>query len=310
MAAGKLASDFKFGRFAPSTTGRVHPGTLLSALLCWLDARAAGARVALRLEDLDAERTKPGFSRSMEKDLEWFGLTWDSRSAQSDNTARYDAALEDLIRGGRVYACDCSRAKIKALGQAAPDGSHRYPGICRANRLSPADWRNEARPMRLQLDPCGSDASEDASRLFGDPVLRRRGGAYAYHFASILDDAQIGVDRIVRGRDLEPSTLLQVALQKELGLGTPSYRHHALLLDRASGKLSKSHGAVDVDELREKYDPRELCGRLASFVGLVARGTHCSPTDLIDDFDWQRVAGEDLEVEWDPQAGLRLAADA
>lgn len=207
-----MQSRFKIGRFAPSTTGRVHPGTLIAGLLCWLDARSSGARVVLRLEDLDQERTKSGYVEKMERDLEWFGLDWDSRSLQSENQERHEMAFEGLVRNGRVFACDCSRAEIRASGHRAPDGSYRYPGSCRAKTVTAARWREVDRPLRLRLDvreftlsdESGLDLSGDATKLFGDPILRRRDGAYSYHFASVLDDAEAGVDRVVRGRDLAP----------------------------------------------------------------------------------------------------------
>lgn len=314
MVIEKFAAHFKIGRFAPSTTGRVHPGTLIAGLLCWLDARSSRARVILRLEDLDRERTKSGYVDQMESDLEWFGLDWDSRSLQSENSDRYDAALEKLVRDGRVYACDCSRAAIREVGQRAPDGSFRYPGTCRSKSVTSTQWRRADQSLRLRLesreialrDESGADLSGDAAKLFGDPILRRRDGVYSYHFASVLDDSEIGVDRVVRGRDLAPSTILQVALQREMMLQTPSYRHHCLFMERAGGKLSKLHGAVDVDALREKYDASELCGRLASFVGLVPLGTVCRPIDLVDDFDWNRVRTENVELRWDVDEGLEF----
>jgi glutamyl-tRNA synthetase/glutamyl-Q tRNA(Asp) synthetase len=314
MTIEKLQSHFKLGRFAPSTTGRAHPGTLIAALLCWLDARSKRARVVLRLEDLDRERTKKGYVDQMERDLEWFGLQWDSRSLQSQNVQRYEAALEKLVGDGRVYACDCSRAEIREVAGRAPDGSYRYPGTCRSKAVTSRQWREIDRPLRLHLDSheivlrdeSGLDLSGDAAKLFGDPILRRRDGTYSYQFASVLDDSEIGVDRVVRGRDLASSTVLQVALQQEFGLQTPSYRHHCLFLERTGDKLSKLHGAVDVEALREKYDASELCGQLASFVGLVPSGTACRPVDLAPEFDWNRVRSEDLELGWDADVGLQL----
>ncbi len=314
MGIEKLKSRFKICRFAPSTTGRAHPGTLIAGLLCWLDARSSRARVVLRLEDLDRERTKSGYVDEMERDLDWFGLGWDSRSLQSERSERYETALQRLVGDGRVYACDCSRAAIRKVGRLAPDGSYRYPGTCRSKTVTSTEWREVDRPLRLRLDSCetplrdesGLDLSGDAARLFGDPILRRRDGAYSYHFASVLDDSEIAVDRVVRGRDLASSTILQVALQREFMLQTPSYRHHCLFLERTGGKLSKLHGAVDIDALRERYDASELCGLLASFVGLVPAGTFCRPIDLVDEFDWNRVCPEDVELRWDVAGGLQL----
>ncbi len=300
------------GRFAPSTTGRAHPGTLLAALLCWLDARSRGGEVVLRLEDLDRGRTKPGYVEAIERDLAWLGLEWDARVLQSERSEAHETAIDRLVRAGRVYACDCSRSQIRASGRLAPDGSHAYPGRCRANSIAGDDWRRDPRSLRLRLesrttvfrDESGERFSGDATQLFGDPLLRRRDGAYAYHFVSVLDDAAASIDRVVRGRDLAASTLVQLALQRELDLPTPSYRHHCLLLERRGAKLAKLHGAVGCDALRARYSAEELCGRLASFVGLAPSGLACRPTELVEAFDWAKVSREDVVLDWTEAGGL------
>ncbi len=312
MGTDELPSLRNFGRFAPSTTGRAHPGTLLAALLCWLDARSRKAPVALRLEDLDPERSSPLLVEGMERDLAWFGLDWDACERQSEQRERYEAVLERLVDEGRVYACDCSRARIREASVLAPDGSYRYPGHCRGRVVSRADWRARADPLRLRLegppielrDESGLDLSGDAAKAFGDPLLRRRDGAYAYHFVSVVDDAAQRVGRVVRGRDLAPSTMLQVALQRLLGLPMPRYRHHCLFLERSGEKLSKLHGAISIEALRSRHDAAALCGAIASQVGLVPVGTHCSPTELIAEFDWARVSPQDVELAWDERDGL------
>lgn len=300
------------GRFAPSTTGRAHPGTLLAALLCWLDARSRGAEVLLRLEDLDRERTKPGYVEAMSADLAWFGLDWDGVSRQSECLDRYDERLDALVAVGRVYACHCSRSQIRKSGQLAPDGSYRYAGACRDRIVQGEDWRRIDLPLRLRLDDgaidlrdeSGIDLSGDAAALFGDPLVRRRDGAYAYHFTSVLDDDADGVGRIVRGKDLAASTSLQVRLRRQLGFEIPEYRHHALLLESSGGKFSKFHGAVDIRELEERYDAPELCGLLAHIIGLLPTAKPCLPVDFIDEFDWSRVSRTDVELAWSSESGL------
>lgn len=313
------------GRFAPSTTGRAHPGTLLAALLCWLDARAAGSEVWLRLEDLDPDRSRPDLAEAMVRDLEWFGLDWDGTERQSRKTAGYAATLDRLAAAGQLYACQCSRSAIKKAGQRAPDGSYRYPGTCREQRLSENEWRDASGPIRMRIpagsislrDESGADLGGDPEALFGDPLVRRRDGAYAYHFASVVDDESIGVNRIVRGRDLAPSSVLQAAVRVATGGVVPTYRHHFLLLegpsagassDTSPDKFSKFHGAVDVASLRSQQDAAGLCGQLASFAGLAAPGTRCRPADLVDAFDWSRVRRADLALTWSSGEGLRPAA--
>lgn len=319
MGAEALAPQRNRGRFAPSTTGRAHPGTLLAALLGWLDARARRAPVALRLEDVDRERSKPELVEAMVRDLAWLGLDWDETERQSEQRERHEAVLEVLVGAGRVYACDCSRARIRAAGVLAPDGSHRYPGTCRGRVVSRADWRARPEPLRLRLDDAmpvvlrdesGLDLSGDPARAFGDPLLRRRDGAYAYHFVSVVDDEAIGVGRVVRGRDLAPSTMLQEAIRRLLGFPTPRYRHHCLYLERSGDKLSKLHGSVSIDALRGRYDAEALCGAIASGVGLVPTGTRCRPADLVAGFDWSRVSIRDVVLAWDERTGLVAAPES
>lgn len=319
MGAEALPPPRSRGRFAPSTTGRAHPGTLLAALLCWLDARSRGAPVALRLEDLDRERSKPELVDAMGRDLAWLGLDWDETERQSEHRERHEAALAGLVEAGRVYACDCSRAQIRASGSLAPDGSHRYPGTCRGRVVSRADWRTRQGPLRLRLDDAmpvvlrdesGLDLSGDPARAFGDPLLRRRDGAYAYHFVSVVDDEAIRIGRVVRGRDLAPSTMLQEAIRRLLGFPTPRYRHHCLFLERSGDKLSKLHGAVSIDALRRRHDAESLCGVIASGVGLVPAGTRCRPADLVAGFDWSRVSARDVELVWDERVGLAVAPES
>ena len=266
----------------------------------------------LRLEDLDRERTKAGYVDFMIEDLAWLGLDWDGISRQSDHVERYEARLELLAAEGRIYACTCSRAQIRESGTRAPDGSHRYSGTCRDRVVVGDAWRRSDLPLRLRLDDgrvevrdeSGLDLSGDPAALFGDPLVRRRDGAYAYHFTSVIDDEADAIGRVVRGRDLAPATTLQAGLRILFGFDIPRYRHHALLLERRGGKLSKLHGSVDIRDVSGRYDAPELCGLLAHFVGLVPAGTNCLPVDLVADFDWSRVTRDDVALDWSSSVGL------
>jgi len=299
------------GRFAPSTTGPAHPGTLLAGLLCWLDARSQGGRVILRLEDLDPERSRPEWGLGLRHDLAWLGLRFDAVERQSEVPERYAAALDRLAQAGRLYPCRCSRTILQALGERTPDGSFRYPGCCRTRPLPTAGWRECQEPLRAHIDPgeiairdeSGLDLSQDPAAVFGDPVVRRRDGAVAYHLASVVDDAAAGVTRVVRGRDLAASTATQVALQRCLGLAAPHYRHHLLLLEARGDKLAKLHGAVDLEALRARYTAAELCGWLAWAAGLLPAVLPTSPAGLLRSFAWSSVRTADQQVRW---TGRRL----
>lgn len=302
------------GRFAPSTTGPAHPGTLLAALLCWLDARSRGARLVLRLEDLDPERSTPERVAAMREALDWLGLDFDAVELQSDARASHEGALDRLEREGLLYPCACSRRTIREHGRPAPDGGFAYPNTCRGRALPAGGWRACDEPLRARLpagriEPLaegddGDALAQEPAVALGDPIVRRRDGGVAYQLASVVDDARVGVTRVVRGRDLAASTATQVALQRMLGLPEPVHRHHLLLLERRDGgKLAKLHGAVGVDALREHYDAPALCGLLARAAGLGVTGVTATPRDLLDTFDWRVVRPTDRVLHW---TGRRL----
>jgi glutamyl-Q tRNA(Asp) synthetase len=302
------------GRFAPTTSGPAHPGTLLAGLLAWLDARSLGARFSLRLEDIDPDRCRPEHAQDMLAALAWLGLDWDAWSLQSEHQARFEAALDRLAGQDLLYPCACSRADVQRAGVRAVDGSWRYPGTCRRRALPAGGWRASADALRLRLAPgrveprdeSGLDLAHDPDRELGDPVLRRRDGAIAYHLAVVVDDAAQGVTRIVRGRDLADCTALHVVLQGALGLATPRYRHHLLLRETRGEKLAKLHGAVGWRELRERQDGAAFCGWLAHALGLRARPDPTSPRELLADFDWAWVRSQDVGVRWTGAALERI----
>jgi len=308
---GPRGAPMEVCRFAPSTTGPAHPGTLLAALLCWLDARSRGAKLLLRLEDLDPERCRPEWAQKMERDLSWLGLDFDLREVQQEARARHDAALDRLEGAGVLYPCRCTRSRIEAKAVRAPGGGFRYAGTCRGRALPSGGWRATSELLRAALPPgrvepydeAGLDLSQDPGDVMGDPIVRRRDGAVAYQLAVVVDDAARGVTRIVRGRDIAPSTATQVALQRLLGLPEAVYRHHLLLLEERGGKLAKLHGSVSTEELRTRYESRELCGWLAHTAGLLDTPEPKAPRDLLKRFDWSRVHSDDQTVRW---SGIEL----
>jgi glutamyl-tRNA synthetase/glutamyl-Q tRNA(Asp) synthetase len=293
-------------RFAPTTSGAAHPGTLLAALLCWLDARSRGARLTLRLEDVDHTRCTPERAEQMRAALAWLGLDWDDCELQSAQRPAHEAALARLAAAGRLYACLCSRAELARAGRRSADGGWVYPGTCRERRVGPAELAGVAGALRLRLEPgrlelrdeSGLDLGQDAALELGDPVLRRRDGAIAYHLAAVVDDARAGITRVVRGRDLASATATQVQLQRALGVATPAYRHHLLLLEPRGRKLAKLHGAVGWPQLRGAYEAAQLCGWLACAAGLRERPVAARPRELLAGFDWSRVRQLDQAVRW------------
>ena len=298
------------GRFAPSTTGEAHPGTLLSALLVWLDARSRGGRALLRLEDLDPERATAAYARQLTGALAWLDLDWDEAIAQSARGDAHDAALDRLAAAGRLYPCACSRAQRQG-GRRGPDGGWAYANTCRGRALPTDGWRTSLEPLRAQLDDVrvelvddlGVDLSQTPAHDLGDPVVRRRDGAIAYQLAVVVDDADAGVTDVVRGRDIAPSTATQVLLQRALGLSTPRYRHHFLLLETGVDKLSKLHGSIPFPALRARHTAPELVALLAAAAGQAPRG---HVRELVADFAWSRVPRTDRLARFDPVAGLTI----
>jgi glutamyl-Q tRNA(Asp) synthetase len=291
-------------RFAPTTSGRAHPGTLLAGLLCWLDARSRGAHLTLRLEDLDPDRCRPEHADGLLDDLAWFGLDWDACERQSAHGDGHAAALDTLAAQGRLYPSPSSRRELASIGRRAPDGGWAYDNRDRDRPLPTDGWRTCREPLRCRIDDgrvtlrdgSGLDLSQDPAAEAGDPLVRRRDGVIAYALAVVVDDARLGIDRVVRGRDIAPGTATQVALQRALGLTTPAYHHHLLLWERGE-KLSKSHGAISAVALRRTHRPEELCGFLAACAGLVAQGMTCRPVDLLAGFSWDRVRTDDVVIE-------------
>jgi len=269
------------GRFAPSPTGTLHLGNLRTALLAWLFARSASSAFLVRMEDLDSGRVRPGSAEEQLADLAAIGLDWDGDVVfQSARTERYAAALERLD----VYECYCSRAEIRAAVSAPHGPQGAYPGTClRLTAAERAERRAAGREPALRVRAGGAlVAFED--RLHGrqegtvdDFVVRRADGAFAYNLAVVVDDAEQGVEEVVRGDDLLDSTPRQVFLTRALGLPEPAYAHVPLVLGPDGARLAKRHGAVTLRELPaeaarawmlrsldlpERATPRELAAGL------------------------------------------------
>ncbi|MDO9602793.1 MAG: tRNA glutamyl-Q(34) synthetase GluQRS [Rhodocyclaceae bacterium] len=241
------------GRFAPSPTGALHFGSLVAALGSCLEAGSRGGRWLVRMEDVDQPRCRPGAAAKLLATLEACGFEWDGAvMLQSARTARYREVFEQLKAAGAVYPCGCTRGELAGVPNATPgiDGAPVYPGTCRGG-LPPG---KAARAWRLRLtgDIEFDDAVQGPQRQnlphdVGDCVLLRADGLFAYQLAVVVDDADQGVDHVVRGADLIDSTPRQIYLQRLLGLPTPAYAHLPIAVDAAGNKLSKQTRAAPVD---------------------------------------------------------------
>lgn len=244
------------GRFAPSPTGPLHFGSLVSALASWLDARAHRGAWLVRIEDVDGPRTVPGAAQDILATLERFGMVADEPPLwQSQRMARYREALEALQAGGLVYPCGCTRKEIadSLLHAHSRNTTLAYPGTCRSGlHGKPARaWRlrvrdGDAAVIRFEDRWQGTQTQNLATEV-GDFVLRRADDQWAYQLAVVVDDADAGITHIVRGADLMDSTARQIYLQRCLGVATPAYLHVPVVVNDQGEKLSKQNGATALD---------------------------------------------------------------
>jgi glutamyl-Q tRNA(Asp) synthetase len=260
-------------RFAPSPNGLLHLGHAFSAFYTWRAAVQLAGTALLRIEDTDIERCKPEFAEAIFADLHWLGLTWPEPVwHQSTRFPVYAAAAEQLTAMGLLYPCFCSRSEVAAHAtDIDPDGAPLYAGTCRhlsaadiATRLGrgdPVQYRFELQralamtgPLTVTIvGPTVLDRPQIRyirPERWGDVVLQRKGTPTSYHLSVVVDDAAQGVTHVTRGRDMEASTDIHVLLQFLLGLPSPIYNFHKLLLGEDGRKLSKSRGSPSLQDLR------------------------------------------------------------
>ncbi len=274
-------------RFAPSPTGCLHLGHAFSALIAWDQAMAQDGMFLLRIEDNDHTRVRSEYEQAIYDDLHWLGLSWPTPVLrQSANLAAYKTALDFLDSLGLTYACECTRSVIKEalpLPIYGPDGLV-YPGTCRDKNLP----KSETTAIRLNMAKViaylggGDEVNQlsftdiykgtkkyflNADQLLsecGDIVLARRDIGTAYHLAVVVDDAAQNVTHVTRGQDLFEATQIHRILQALLGLPTPIYRHHSLILDENGKRLAKRDDSRAIRKYREEgrtpQDIREMVG--------------------------------------------------
>lgn len=317
-------------RLAPTPSGYLHAGNAWSFALTWLLARSRGGSIHLRIDDLDTARLRPEYLEDIFASLAWLGIDWDTgprspedflaHHSQRLRLGRYREALDRLMAQPpgpdglpAVFACACSREQVKRA--AAVPGI--YPGTCRALRLNPT---TEGMALRMHVPEAETVEARDTvagtlrlapGRETGDFVVRQKNGDPAYQLASVVDDEDLDLDLIVRGRDLLTSTGAQLALARRLGAtGFPAaeFLHHGLLVRGSSGedgKLSKSSmgagGALVPPEGPGRPDEtslKALRARFGSpapilrfFAGLLGQPSRAVETfaDLLDGFDPARI---------------------
>lgn len=293
------------GRFAPSPSGPLHLGSLRTALIAWLFARAQPARFLLRIEDLDPQRSRREFEAGALADLEAFGIDWDGEPVrQSERGALYERALGRLAEQGRVYPCFCTRAEIREAA-SAPHGAPLegfYPGIC--SGLSEARARarvaaGERHALRLRAEGEVITFTDGfmgvQSGLVDDFVIRRSDGVHAYQLAVVVDDADQRVGEVVRGADLVDSTPRQILLARLLDVPSPRYVHVPLVIAPDGTRLAKRHRS---STLAERRQPTAVTlASLAHSLGLArGRANVESAAELLTEFDRRRLPREPFVI--------------
>ncbi|KFI97061.1 glutamyl-Q tRNA(Asp) synthetase [Bifidobacterium stellenboschense] len=359
------------GRFAPTPSGRMHIGNMTAMLAAWLDSRARGQRMLLRIEDIDTPRVLPDADRWIMDDLDWLGLDWDGEPVyQSQRIDLYEQALRtfdgqcaddspieidmvpretptgvrsddvapDTARIPLVYPCFCSRADIRAA--SAPqegDGFQIYPGTCRRLMRDRPDMvrerlaRGDRHSLRIAMpdiavsfdDAVFGPQSFDLAHDIGDSVIRRSDGLFGYQFVVTVDDLAMGVDSIVRGRDLLHSTALQTYIRERLiaagrddGAAHPAYAHIPLIDNAAGRRLAKRERSLDMGALRSRgVTAAQVTGVCAWLLRLAETPEPIAAHDLLDVFradGWKPLRAEHADRRLDPDDPLlpRWLADA
>ena len=243
-------------RFAPSPTGYLHLGHAFSALTAFEAAREAGGEFLLRIEDIDHTRSRPQFETAIYEDLAWLGLDWPKPVLrQSEHLGDYRTALEQLKAMGVVYADQRTRKEQVEAALSAPQDEAAPQGGTSTDpawRLSLEAARDHLGARYDDLDFNDSGADHPARpEINGNVILGRKDIGVAYHLCVVVDDARQGISHVVRGHDLFDATHTQVLLQALLGLPTPRYRHHALLLDEEGRRLAKRKGSRALRDYRD-----------------------------------------------------------
>ncbi|HEU4551771.1 MAG TPA: glutamate--tRNA ligase family protein [Chitinophaga sp.] len=275
-------------RIAPTPSGFLHVGNVLSFAITAALARKTSARILLRIDDIDRARITPQYVHDIFDTLHYLNIPWnegpenytqyEQEYSQLHRMPLYNKALQQLREGGHVFACECSRAQVLA---ASPDGA--YPGTCREKGI-PLDKENVSWRLRtdtgkeitfktLQATNSGMLHTVTATlpANMHDFIVRKKDGFPAYQLTSVVDDDHFGIDLVVRGADLWPSTIAQHYLAALIPGNTFQYStsyHHPLLLETPDRKLSKSAGATSIQFLRkEGKQPADIYTIIARMLG-------------------------------------------
>jgi glutamyl-tRNA synthetase len=284
------------GRYAPSPSGDLHLGSLRTAMVAWLFARSQSARLMLRIDDIDPDRSREAWVERQLADLRAIGVDWDDEPVrQTQRFDRYADSLDELRTYDLLYPCFCTRADVRAAATAAhsplPDGA--YPGTCTVLAPSSAQQRidnGEEHCLRVRAEGVTFSIDDElhgaASGVVDDFVVRRRDGVPAYNLATVVDDHDMRVEQVVRGDDLLESTPRQAWLASILGFRIPRFAHVPLVLGDDGARLAKRHGSVTLaDRLSRGETPAQVRGLLAASLGLCEPGETPDMAELLARFE-------------------------
>ena len=293
------------GRFAPSPSGRMHLGNIFTALLAWLSVRSQNGKMILRIEDLDPDRSKKEYIDAIYEDLHWLGLDWDEEMPYQ--SSRDDIYLQYLQKLS-TYPCFCSRNELhSASAPHASDGRMIYAGTCRnvtqkerAALTKKPSWRVRVPNETIEFtDGVFGKMKENMASEWGDFIVRRADGVYAYQLAVVCDDALGGVTEVVRGCDLLGASVPQIWLYRQFGFAVPRFYHVPLLVAPDGRRLSKREKSLDVSSLMERHSAEEIIGRLAYLSGLIPENTAISAEDLLPNFSWDKISRKSIIINED-----------
>jgi glutamyl-tRNA synthetase len=297
-------------RYAPSPTGALHIGNVRSGLFAYLFARHEKGAFILRIDDTDQERSTRESLDEILESLRWLGVEWDEgppdpKYFQSNRFERYREGARQLLRAGKAYPCYCSAAELDEMRKAA-QREHRKPGYdgrCRertpASELGQvalpdkAEGRNYT--IRFRSPQVGETVVDDlikgravfANAELDDLIIFRSDGVPTYNFATVLDDADLGMTHVVRGDDHLPNTPRQMQIFYALGLTPPAYAHLPMVMGPDGQKLSKRHGATSVFAYRDLgYFPEALLNYLVRLGWSHGDQEIFSKQEMFDYFDF------------------------
>ncbi len=301
-------------RFAPSPTGLLHIGGARTALFNWLFARHESGSFVLRIEDTDLERSSEQLEQGLLEDIRWLGLDWDEGPGkdgghgpyrQSERTGIYREYADKLVESGHAYPCFCTDEELTEKREAAKAGGlpPRYDGTCRNfGEDEKRGKRDAGLPESIRFLVTGDEVRtvEDMARgtvefppdMVGDFVIMRSNGMPTYNFAVAIDDGLMEITHVVRGAEHLSNTVRQLLVYEALDMPVPRFAHIPLILGSDRSKLSKRHGAPNIDDYRKKGYPAEALINYLAFLGWSTKGEDeiMSVDDLVAEFELSRVS--------------------